>query len=90
MGIQPLGTSSGSILKLLLFLNHAASGGSHQLILCCFKYTALLKELLDGVSTVAFIYMSLLLMNRLNTIESGIFLSCVISLLSKDLFFQNL
>ena len=43
------------------------------------------KSLLGGVSNVAYVQ---LLINRLNKSETGIFMSCVISLLPNDLFFR--
>ena len=49
--------------------------------------TVLLKDLLEGVSSVAFIYIQLLLMSRCNRTESDIFIRSVIFLLPMDILF---
>ena len=78
-----------AVLRSLPILYHSAdyiflSFGIIELMLVCFEYTVLLKPWLGGVKDVALQSIS----NRLTKTESGIFLSCMISLLLKGVLFK--
>ena len=90
--------SSVAALKSLPVLHHSAdyifsSFGINDLIFCYFECRVSPEDLIGGVNRVVFtttIYkQTLLFMNRLSKTESGLFISCLISLLQRDLLFET-